>query len=430
MPRPGRLPWIALALLVISVCINYADRGNLGVAARSVQKELHLNAHQLGYLLAAFSFTYALSQIVTAKVIDRWNVNWVYAWAFLLWSAATAATGLAGSFAAIFGLRLVLGASESVAYPAYSKMICISFPEQLRGTANALIDAGSKIGPALGILVGIEIVEHFSWRGMFLIIGAGSLLWLVPWCLVAPRLPVRHTRKTFTSHEAVPSYGRILARRELWGTALGLFGGNYAWFFLLNWVPYYLETERHYSKNALAIVGSLPFWAVAVASVLFGMLADVFVRRRYSAGRVRQGFVCAGQLASCALMLPAVLVSDRGLGTFFLILSCIAMGAWSSNHWALTQLLSGPAVAGKWTGLQNCFGNFAGVVGQIVTGYALQSTHSFFAAFAIACLVLIAGVIGYWVVVGQPKEISWPQQTIADRTHNVEHESSPLFPKT
>ncbi len=410
--KPSRLHWIALALLVISVCINYADRGNLGVAARSIQSELHLNAAQLGYLLAAFSFTYALSQIVMAKVIDHWNVNWVYAGAFLLWSSATGATGLAGSFAAIFWLRLVLGASESVAYPAYSKMICISFPEQLRGTANALIDAGSKVGPALGVMAGVEMVEHFSWRGMFLIIGAGSLIWLLPWCLVARHLPTRHVSQS-ADPRSVPSYVEILSKRELWGTAIGLFGGNYAWFFFLNWLPYYFETARHYSRDQLALFASLPFWAVAASSMLFGLLADLLVRRGHNAGRVRQSFMCLGLLACCALMLPAVLVSNRTLSSVLIITACVCMGAWSSNHWALTQLLSGPRAAGKWTGIQNCFGNFAGVVGQIVSGYAVQMTHSFASAFAIACVVLLAGILCYWVVVGRPAEINWPSRPVS-----------------
>lgn len=405
--KPGRLHWIALALLVISICINYADRGNLGVAASSIKQELRLNADQLGYLLSAFSITYSLSQLVTAKVIDRWNVNWVYASAFLLWSGATAITGLAGSFGEIFALRLVLGASESVAYPSYSKMISITFPEKLRGTANALIDAGSKVGPALGILVGIEMVEHFSWRGMFLIIGAGSLVWLLPWSVVAGRLPSRHAASSSDS-EGVPSYRQILSRRELWGTALGLFGGNYAWFFFLNWLPYYFETERHYSRNALAAFSSLPFWAAAASSMSFGVLADMFVRKGLHAGRVRQAFVCTGLLGCGALMLPAALVRDRTLAIVLIVLACVLMGAWSSNHWALTQLLSGPRAAGPWTGVQNCLGNFAGVVGQIVSGYALQITHSFVAAFAIACIILLLGIFGYWAIVGRPVEISWP----------------------
>ncbi len=404
--KPRTIHWIALALLVISVCINYADRGNLGVAARSLETELHLSKDQLGILLSAFSITYALSQFAAGKLIDRWNVNWVYAGAFLLWSGATGLTGLAGGFSSIFVLRLLLGASESMAYPSYSKIICISFPEQLRGTANALIDAGSKIGPALGVLLGVKMIEWFSWRGMFLVIGACSLLWLLPWSLIVPKLPSRHVNHANLS-VSTPSFGEILSKRALWGTAIGLFGGNYTWFFFLNWLPYYLETERHYSLDRLAIVGSLPFWAVAGSSMLFGLFADWLIRRGNDAGRVRKGFVCFGLLGCCALMLPAVMVSSQLLANVFLVSAFISLGAWSSNHWALTQLLAGAQAAGKWTGIQNGMGNFAGIFGPAISGYALQATHSFFAAFAIACGVLILGVFGYWIVVGPPTELSW-----------------------
>lgn len=403
-PRP--IHWVALILLFVSISINYADRGNLGVAARSIETELHLSKDQLGILLSAFSITYALSQLASGKLIDRWNVNWVYAVAFLFWSGATGLTGLASSFTSIFSLRLLLGASESVAYPSYSKIICISFPEELRGTANALIDAGSKIGPALGVLLGVKILEWFSWRGMFLIIGAGSLLWLLPWSLIVPKLPSRHISET-ESPGSTPSSREILSKRALWGTALGLFGGNYTWFFFLNWLPYYLETERHYTENQLAIVGSMPFWAVAASSMLFGMLADWFVRRGSDPGRVRQSFACGGMLGCCGLMLPAVLVSGQFLANIFLIAAFVSLGAWSSNNWALTQLLAGPRAAGKWTGIQNCLGNFAGIFGPAISGYALQVTHSFFAAFAISCGVLVLGVLGYWIVVGRPTELSW-----------------------
>jgi len=412
--KPRTIHWIALALLVVSVCINYADRGNLGVAARSLETELHFSKDQLGILLSAFSLTYALSQFAAGKVIDRWNVNWVYAVAFLLWSGATGFTGLAGGFTSIFVLRLLLGVSESMAYPSYSKIICISFPEQLRGTANALIDAGSKIGPALGILLGVKMIEWFSWRGMFLVIGGASLLWLLPWSLIVPKLPSRHVNHPDLP-VSTPSFREILSTRALWGTALGLFGGNYTWFVFLNWLPYYLQTERHYRLDQLAIIGSLPFWAVAGSSMLFGLFADWLIRRGGSAGRVRQGFVCFGLLGCCALMLPAVLVSSRLLANVFLVSAFISLGAWSSNHWALTQLLAGPQAAGKWTGIQNGMGNFAGILGPAISGYALQATHSFFAAFAISCGVLILGILGYWIVVGRPAELSWIARAPANR---------------
>jgi MFS transporter, ACS family, D-galactonate transporter len=404
--KPRALHWFALSLLVISVCINYADRGNLGVAAKSISVDLHLAPEQLGYLLAAFSMTYAFGQLVSGKIIDHSNVNWVYAAGFLLWSAATGLTGAVHTFWAILTLRLLLGISESIAYPAYSKMIVISFPEQLRGTTNSLIDAGSKIGPALGVLLGVKMIEWFSWRGMFLVIGGASLLWLVPWCFVAAKLPSTPPLRPLESVH-IPSFRQIASRRAFWGTAIGLFGGNYTWFIFLNWLPYYFETQRHYTRDRLALLGSLPFWTLAVSALLFGCLADFLIHRGYDAGRVRQSFVCGGLLGCCCLMFPAIVVSEPLLANVLLLLASISMGAWSSNNWALTQLLSGPQAAGKWTGAQNGFGNISGVLGQIVSGYALQITHSFVAAFAIACGILLIGIFGYWFMVGRPREIPW-----------------------
>ncbi|MGI8962768.1 MAG: MFS transporter [Bryobacteraceae bacterium] len=402
--RSRALDWTALALLVISVCINYADRTNLAVAAKSIEADLHFRQDHLGILLGGFFWTYSLMQLAAGKLIDRWNVNWVYAGAFLLWSGATALTGLANSFAAILCFRLLLGAGESVAYPAYSKVIAATFPEHLRGTANALIDAGSKMGPALGVLAGVKMVGWLSWRGMFVAIGGCSLLWLIPWAFVAAGLARRPFAKPTLS---APTYRGLLSKRAFLGSALGLFGGNYTWYFLLTWLPYYFENERHYTRGRLALIASLPFWAVAVSSIFFGSLADALIRRGRKAGGVRQFFAAAGLVGCCAFLLPALLVGEAFLSNFFLILACVSLAMFSSSNWALTQHLSGPIAAGKWTSLQNCIGNFAGIVAPYVTGVVLQKTHSFFAAFAIACVVLLLGSVGYWVVIGDPAQIPW-----------------------
>lgn len=424
-PTPTALQWTALALLVVSVAINYVDRGNLGVAAKSIQTDLHYSPKYLGLLLGGFFWTYSLCQILAGKLIDRWNVNWVYAAGFLLWSGATALTGLASSFVVIFSLRLILGMGESVAYPAYSKIIANNFPEQLRGTANALIDTGSKVGPAIGVMLGVKMLQWFTWRGMFLVIGAVSLLWLVPWCVAASNIQVRATMK---EDGWTPTYRELMGRRSVWGTVLGLFGGNYAWYFYLTWLPYYFETERHYTADRLALLGSLPFWAVAFASMLFGLLADFIIRRGGNAGRVRQVFVSLGLLGCCGFMLPAVLVKDDLAANVLLILASVAMGGFSSNHWAFTQYLSGARAAGKWTGFENCLANSSGVIAPWVTGWVLGRTHSFFAAFAIACGVLFAGVLGYWVVVGRPHEENWGNSRVSapNREYTSKDYANPL----
>ncbi len=416
-PRPQRLQWVALSLLVISVCINYVDRGNLGVAAKSIQDDLHFGAGSLGGLLGAFFWTYSICQLIAGKLIDRWNVNWVYAAGFLLWSAATGLTGLATSFTGFFFLRLILGAGESIAYPAYSKIIATSFPESLRGTANALIDCGSKIGPALGVLLGVKMIQMLSWRPMFLIIGGASLLWLLPWCLIVPRLPYR---KILEASQWSPSYRRLITERKVWGTILGLFGANYTWYFFLTWLPYYFENDRHYSKDELAWIASLPFWSVSIASMLFGLAADALVRRGFHAGRVRQTFVSAGLAGCCLFMVPAVLVHQNWVSNMLFALASICMGGFSSNHWAFTQTLAGPEAAGKWTGFENCLGNFAGVIAPWVTGLALHQFHSFIVAFMIAGVVLLLGVLGFSLVVGEPNQVKWraeslPLDTVVNR---------------
>lgn len=398
--------WIALGLLVISVCINYADRGNLGVAAHSMQTELHFSPQELGILLASFSLTYSLMQLLAGPAIDRWNVNWLYALGFLLWSAATGLTGLASSFATILCLRLALGAGESIAYPAYSKIICAVFPENLRGTANALIDAGSKMGPALGVMLGVKLLDRFTWRGMFVVIAVASAVWLIPWCAVIPKLSIRDAPRTRCWS---PSYAQLLRTRAFWGTVLGLFGANYAWFFLLNWIPYYFEVDRHITGDRLALLGSLPFWSVAGSSMLLGVCADALIRRGHEPGRVRRGFICFGLLGCCLFMIPAVLVRQPLLFQVFLFASLASMGGFSSNHWALTQRLSGVEAAAKWTGCQNCIGNFAGVVANYLGGVTLAAFHSFIPAFGLTVLAMLSGVFGYWFVIRRPTPVKWEQ---------------------
>ncbi len=417
--RPHRLHWLALGLLVISVGINYIDRGNLGVAARSIEEDLHFAPDKLGVLLGAFFFTYSFCAILAGKVIDHWNVNWVYAAGFLLWSAATGLTGLATSFSVFLALRLVLGVGESVAYPAYSKIIASTFPERLRGTANAAIDAGSKVGPALGIFLGVHLINWLSWRYMFLAIGGASLLWLLPWCLLAPRLSGHHVRESSAS---VPAYPELLSKRALWGTVLGLFGGNYTWYLFLTWLPYYFEHERHYTKDRLAVIASLPFWSVATSSILLGLLADALIRRGYRPGKVRQSFICIGLLLCCLCMIPAFLVTQEWESVFFFVLACFVMGGFSSNHWAFSQFLSGSEAAGKWTGFQNCCGNFAGVIAPYVSGLVLRETHSFVFSFVIACGVLLLGVLGYWFVVGDPTPVVWRESVV--KLHTVSESES------
>ena len=83
-----------LILMVVSVFINYIDRSNLSVAAPGIKMELGITAEQLGKLLSAFFWTYAILQLAGGWLVDRYDVRWVYGIGFLVWSLATSGTGV------------------------------------------------------------------------------------------------------------------------------------------------------------------------------------------------------------------------------------------------------------------------------------------------------------------------------------------------
>ena len=401
--------WAALMLLVLSIFINYIDRSNLSIAvALPPPKGLSLDPARQGYLLSAFFATYALFQLlgIVGFVLDRLDVSWVYAIAFFVWSVATAATGLASGFAVLFALRLLLGIGESAAYPCYSKTFATHFPEHHRGLANGLIDAGSKFGPALGMLVGGLLMARFGWRPFFIVLGAASLIWLIPWLKWMPR-----GKGIITTHAAHPPPGvlHILGQRSAWGSFGGLFCGNYYWYFLLTWLPSYMVKERNFSKDNMANMSALAFLSIGLSSVLCGWLSDHWIAAGATPTRVRKTFTVGG-LTLSTVILPVAMVDSKNLSMALLFLACIFFGMWSSNHWALIQTLAGPPAAGKWTAVQNGFGNLAGVAAPALTGLVVARTGQFFWAFAVATGIVLVGAFFYMFVIGRIEQVDWTRR--------------------
>ena len=126
-PHPGMNR--VLFLLTFSILINYIDRSNLSIAAPLLKDELGISNTQLGTLLAAFFWTYGLMQIPAGWLVDHFDVKWVFAAGFFIWSTATAATGMLHGFAALIAVRVILGVGESVAFPSYSNILGTYFPE-------------------------------------------------------------------------------------------------------------------------------------------------------------------------------------------------------------------------------------------------------------------------------------------------------------
>src|SRR5215468_11104961 len=281
-----------LALLFLSVFINYVDRSNLSIAAPLLKSELGISTSQLGILLAAFFWTYTAMQFVCGWLVDRFDVNRVLAVGYLLWSVATAATGLVHGFAMLLVMRLALGVGESVAFPCYSKIFARHLLEHHRGFANAVITAGVKCGPAAGALGAGLLMVHYGWRPVFIGIGFLSLIWLPLWMKWMPRgegLP----------HSGIcPRVICILRQRPFWGVCAGLFCGAYYLYFILTWLPLYLVRERDLSMQQMVKITALYYLIDAAAAVGTGGLTDFCIRRGGGVTVVRKSAMAIGWITA------------------------------------------------------------------------------------------------------------------------------------
>lgn len=394
--------WRVLALLVISVFINYMVRGNLAVAAPQIKDELGISTAKLGILLSSFFWSYAVFQIVSGWLVDRFHAGWVLAAGLFAWSVATAATGLARGFGMLLLLRLLVGVGESVAYPCYSKILASRFAEHQRGLANSLIDAGSKCGPGLGTLAGGLLMARFGWRPFFIALGLGSLIWLLPWLRSIPEI---HPRRDFDLAH-VPGTLEILKQRSAWATFTGQFCSNYFLYFLMTWLPFYLVNERHFSMNSMAGMGALAYLVTAATTTVTGWIGDRAIAAGATPTRVRKTCTGAG-LGFSTIIVGVAAVRDPALSMVFLLLACVAFGVYSSSHWAITQTIAGPQAAGKWSGLQNFVANLAGVAAPVFTGFVVERTGHFFWAFAASAAVVLVGAAIYIFGLGPVEPVSW-----------------------
>ncbi len=394
-----------MPLLGLAIFINYVDRGNLATAAPLMKDELGLNAVEFGVLVSAFFWTYTPGQILAGWLGEKLNPYRTLALGLAVWAIATALTGLASGFAMILVLRLLLGLGETAAFPCSSKIIAQGVPPEKLGGANAIVSLGLSIGPAFGTLAGGLLMASVGWRPAFILFGLASLLWLIPWAL-ATRGHAAAARAEMAAAPPAPPFADILARRELWGASLGHFSVNYGFYFVVSWLPIYLVKVQGYSMSAMAGIGAAVYLSYAAGAVLGGQLTDRWIAAGATPNRARKTLMVVCHLLAAASF-AACAAGSASIAIAALFVAGLAFGATSPNIFAIGQTLAGPRVAGKWIGVQNCFGNIAGIVGPIITGVLVDGSGGFPAAFAVSAAVALLGVVGWGLVIPRIAPVSW-----------------------
>ena len=403
----------ALALLSISVLINYVDRGNLSLAAPLLKTELHLSTYQLGVLFSAFFWTYTAFIFVSGYLVDRFNVNLLIAAGYAIWSLATAATGLAQVFATILVTRLLLGVGESVAFPSCSKILACNLPEHHRGFANGLIICSLKSGPAVGTLAAGLLMARYGWRPVFVGMGLIALAWIPAWMKWMPQSsPVCGET---TGH--APRVASILMVRSFWGATLGHFCVNYVLYFTLTWLPFYLVHERQLSMLGMTHIASIYYVVDALSALTTGAVSDAYIRAGRSVSLVRKSAMGVGHILA-AIGLAACAFAGQHIYLAWLLVAAVGSGMSGTGVYAFSQTLAGPQAAGRWTGLQNGLANLAGIISPALTGFLVDRTGRFTAPLLITALTSMIGAIGWTRVISHLQQVDWSPQL--RHTHTIE----------
>jgi len=402
---------VLLLLLSLSIFINYVDRGNLSTAAPLIKDELHISATQLGFLLTSFFISYSIGNFVAGWLVDRIQAFHVLLVGFVVWSLATTLSGFAAGFAVLFALRLVLGAGESVAFPAYAHIISRCFTETQRGIANATITAAMALGPAFGIFFGGLLIAAYSWRAFFIGFGLVSLIWVIPWMAFGRKCLA--TVSTIAARSNV-SFRAVIRTPALWGASVGHFCGAYVWYFLLTWVPFYLVRARHWSISEMAAIGGVAYLVTALSMMISGRIADRWIHWGASPTLARKTFLITGLTATAVFMVGCVMSGTVG-SIVFLTLACLGYGMTTPNLFAAAQTLAGTHASGRWVGIQNALGNLSGIIAPALTGILVDRTGNFLAPFLVAAAVSLFGAFAWIVLVGPIEETNWLRVPEASR---------------
>ena len=374
--------------------IAYCDRVNLSAVLPEIGRDMNLDKEGQGMAMSAFFWTYTIFQIPAGMLVDRFGVRVLYLGGFLLWSVASAATTLiGGSFALLIALRLLVGTGESVVTSSSLRYIRDHFEEKRRGLAVGIYMTGTKIGPALGIYIAGHLAENYGWQTMFLILGAGSLLWLVPFLGLVKKNDKSAQPAAAAGGSVVASItlGQALRTPLMWGIIIGTYCYMYFVYYCITWMPTYFRERHGMSMDKMSWFSFVSFGGMAAVAALAGWAADQWIAKGADPVRVRKIFTIAGFVAA-SLQTLSVFTDSQPLMIFFTVASLCGLGLATANYWALTQTLMPGALP---VAIQNTAANLAGIVAPWLTGWLIKQTGSFDAPIKAVGVWLALGIAAY-----------------------------------
>lgn len=412
LAAPTRARYGVLAFTLALTAVAYLDRVCIATAAPVIKADLGLGDAQMGYVFSAFTFAYALFEVPSGWLADRFGSRLMLTRIVIWWSLMTAATGWVGGFVSLFAVRFLFGIGEAGSFPGIARAYARWLPAAERGRSFGLAVMTGALGGAITQPVVVALLGRMSWRQTFSVFALVGLAWAVAWFWWFRDDPHAHPSVNTselrligndppTPHTPVP-WWNLAANRSMVAVSLMYGGTIYGWYFYLTWLPTYLLRVRGFELNQLGFPAALPLLGIAGGVFAGGWISDVLARRWGSRiGRRAPGLIGL-PLAAVAIAAGIVTGSAGGAVVFFALAAGLAALA-VAPAWAVCLEIGGRH-AGVVSGTMNTFGNLGGALSPVVVGVCLQRWGSWNAPLITIALLYLAAAM-CWVVIDPGKQI-------------------------
>ena len=353
---PGRpiaaLPHAYVMLVVLSLAnmFNFMDRVLFSVLLEPIKQDLGLNDSQMGLLGGiAFGISYGVASLYMGRLADTRNRVTVLTSALAFWSAASALSGQAMSFAQMFAARGAVGIGVSACPPTAHSLIGDYFPPERRSLALAIFTAIGTSGTIVGLVLGGVALEAFGWRGAFIAFGAAGVVF-APLTWLVLREPKRGTFEH--AGEVALGWGEslrlLLSRPTVRSLLIAMplvmsFGG------IATWVPTYLQRSLNISAADVGTYGGLSLGLGLVLGTLGGGLIVNALRKRDPLWEFRWPAVATA--VAVLLLVPFAFVQSETLGYILLFLAFFAAGTSFGPALACMLVVAEPRLRGSMVAL-------------------------------------------------------------------------------
>jgi sugar phosphate permease len=413
-PRLRSVQRVAVGMLLLTGAVNYIDRVALAIANPLIRQDLHLSIAEMGVLLSVFLWTYCFAQLPVGFAIDRVGPRLLLGLGAVIWSFAQVWAGFVGSMAQFAWTRVLLGIGEAPQFPLDAKVVRTWFNVRDRGTPTGIFNSASTLGPAIAPPLLTFLMLAYGWRAMFIIIGVvGIVIGLIWWAIY--RDPETYNLTPAERHylddgEDGSHGGRVtfaewrslFGYRTTWGMIFGNFGNGYMIWLYAAWLPGYLEIQRHISIPHTGWVAAIPYVFGVIGSLLGGWTADRLMRAGFSPINSRKLPIILGMVGAAACTIFAALTPSNTAAVAAISVAVFAGNLAGATIWALAVVAAPSKGVASLGSMQNFGGFLGGALAPMLTGFIVQSTHSFVPALILSAVVSILSALVYLVVVREP----------------------------